>query len=65
MYFKEYPKYMENPNNPSMSDVQCYAAIFTIAEALKKAGREIARTKFIKALESLKNFKLPYPPNFI
>jgi ABC-type branched-subunit amino acid transport system substrate-binding protein len=62
MYLKEYPKYMENPNNPSMSDVSCYAGMFIIAEALKKAGRDLTRTKFIKALESLNNFKPPYHP---
>jgi len=63
MYEKEYPEYMKNPNNPSSSDVSCYVAMLLMGEAMKRAGRDLTRTKYITALESIKDFKYPgYPP---
>lgn len=59
MYKKEYPAYMKNPNNPSCADVGSYAGFQVMAEALKRAGRDLTRTKFIQALESIKSFEWP------
>jgi branched-chain amino acid transport system substrate-binding protein len=63
MYKKEYPDYMKNPFNPTSSDIGSYVAMQVMAEALKRAGRDLTRTKYIAALESMKGFKTPwYPP---
>jgi branched-chain amino acid transport system substrate-binding protein len=62
MYEKEYPDYVKNPNNPSSSDVTSYVALQLLGEGLKRAGRDLTRTKFITAMESIKDFKSPWIP---
>jgi branched-chain amino acid transport system substrate-binding protein len=63
MYEKEYPEYMKNPSNPCMSDVSAYAGVKIIAEGLKRAGKDLTQDKFIKAMETLRDFRVPwYPP---
>ncbi len=60
MYKKEYPEYMKNPYNPSDTDITSYVAFQLIAEALKRAGKDLTRTKYIEAMESIKDFKTPW-----
>ena len=60
MYEKEYPSYVKNPNNPSGNDSVSYMGFQIIVEALKRAGRDLTRTKYIKAMESIKDFKSPW-----
>jgi len=62
MYEKEYPDYMKNPNNPSINDVGSYVAFQVIIEALKRAGKDLTRAKYVEALESLKDFRMPWVP---
>jgi branched-chain amino acid transport system substrate-binding protein len=62
MYNEAYPEYMKNPNNPSSSDVQSYIAMKIYIEALKKAGKDLTKTKFINALESMKNYQTGWIP---
>jgi branched-chain amino acid transport system substrate-binding protein len=62
MYNEAYPDYMKNPNNPSSSDVSSYVAMKVYIEALKRAGRDLTRTKFINALESIKNYETGWLP---
>lgn len=56
LYKKEYPEYMKNPSNPSDSNVTAYVAMQLYAEAIKRAGKDLTRTKFIQALEGIKNY---------
>ena len=60
MYKKEYPDYMKNPNNPSDMDVAPYVGFQVMAEGLRRAGKDLTRTKFIEALESIKSFESPW-----
>lgn len=41
---------------PDYVDVMGYAAAQVVTEALKRAGTDLTREKFVKALESIKNF---------
>jgi branched-chain amino acid transport system substrate-binding protein len=41
---------------PDLGDVLCYGGALTFIEALKRAGKDLTREKFIAALESLKNY---------
>jgi branched-chain amino acid transport system substrate-binding protein len=51
-----------NPNSPkgrpNLFDVWGYTEVYVIAEALRKAGRDLTREKFIDALESLQNYRV-------
>ena len=60
MYKKELPDYMKNPNNPNTADVTAYVGFMTMAEGLKRAGRDLTRTKFIDALDSIDDMKTPW-----
>ena len=62
MYRKEFPDYMKNPLNPSDTDITTYVGFQVMVEALKRAGRDLTRTKYIQALESIKDFKSPWMP---
>jgi branched-chain amino acid transport system substrate-binding protein len=62
LYKKEYPEYMKNPHNPSDSNVTAYVAMQLYAEALKRAGKDLTRTKFIQALEGIKNYDSRWLP---
>ena len=62
LYKKEYPEYMKNPYNPSDSNVTAYVAMQLYAEAIKRAGKDLTRTKFIQALEGIKNYDSSWLP---
>jgi branched-chain amino acid transport system substrate-binding protein len=62
MYRKEFPDYMKNPLNPSDTDITTYVGFQVMVEALKRAGRDLTRTKYIQALESIKDFRSPWMP---
>jgi branched-chain amino acid transport system substrate-binding protein len=51
-----------NPNapkgRPNLFDVWGYTEVYVIAEALRKAGRDLTREKFIDALESVQNYRV-------
>lgn len=51
-----------NPNapkgRPNLFDVWGYTEVYVIAEALKRAGRDLTREKFIDALESIKDYRV-------
>lgn len=50
-------KYPRAPlGRPNYIDLYLYADGYVIAEALKRAGRDLTREKFISALESIKDF---------
>lgn len=56
-YKREYPEYSARPTNPSGADGQTYGAALVFMEGLRRAGRELTREKFVKALETLKDFE--------
>jgi len=62
LYKKEYPEYMKNPYNPSDSNVTAFVAMQLYAEAIKRAGKDLTRTKFIQALEGIKNYDSSWLP---
>ncbi|MGD9922992.1 MAG: ABC transporter substrate-binding protein [Pseudorhodoplanes sp.] len=41
---------------PDLGDVLCYGGALTFIEALKRAGKDLTREKFIAALEALKDY---------
>jgi branched-chain amino acid transport system substrate-binding protein len=43
---------------PNLFDVWGYTEVYVIAEALRKAGRDLTREKFIDALESIQNYRV-------
>ena len=43
---------------PNLFDVWGYTEVYVIAEALRKAGRDLTRDKFIDALESLHDYRV-------
>lgn len=43
---------------PNLFDVWGYTEVYVIAEALKKAGRDLTREKFIGALEQIKDYRV-------
>jgi branched-chain amino acid transport system substrate-binding protein len=51
-----------NPNapkgRPNLFDVYAYGDTYVIAEALKHAGRDLTREKFVDALESMKDYRV-------
>lgn len=51
-----------NPNapkgRPNLFDVWGYTEVYVIAEALKRAGRDLTREKFVDALESIKDYRV-------
>jgi branched-chain amino acid transport system substrate-binding protein len=51
-----------NPNapkgRPNLFDVWGYTEVYVIAEALKMAGRDLTREKFIDALEAIKDYRV-------
>lgn len=50
-------KYPNSPiGRPNHIDIYLYADGYVIAEAVKRAGRDLDREKFVTALESIKNF---------
>jgi branched-chain amino acid transport system substrate-binding protein len=44
---------------PESSDVLAYGGAQVFIEALKRAGRDLTRANFMKALESINNFESP------
>lgn len=53
-YEARYP--VRQPGTPDYAAMQAYSAAQVFVEALKRAGKDLTREKFIEALESLKNF---------
>jgi branched-chain amino acid transport system substrate-binding protein len=51
-----------NPNapkgRPNLFDVWGYTEVYVIAEALRRAGRDLTREKFIDALESIQDYRV-------
>lgn len=51
-----------NPNapkgRPNLFDVYAYGDTYVIAEALKRAGRDLTREKFVDALEAMKDYRI-------
>lgn len=55
------------PSVPNIVDMVSYQGAMVFEEALKRAGRDLTRDKFIAAMESIKNFdasKLTNPASF-
>lgn len=46
----------EKPGRPAGSDMNSYNGAMIFVEALKRAGKDLTRDKFVSALESIKNF---------
>jgi branched-chain amino acid transport system substrate-binding protein len=51
-----------NPNapkgHPNLFDVYAYGDTYVIAEAMKRAGRDLTRDKFVDALEAMKDYRV-------
>ncbi|MFH1090314.1 MAG: ABC transporter substrate-binding protein [Pseudomonadota bacterium] len=62
MYEAAYPEYMKNPNNPASGDVGSYVTMNVLIEALKRAGKDLTRSKYIAARESIDNYVTPWLP---
>ena len=43
---------------PNLFDVWGYTEVYVIAEALRKAGKNLTREKFIDALETINNYRV-------
>ncbi len=49
---------------PNVTSFEAYLNAMVVAEGLKRAGRDLTRTKFIRALEAMKNLDLGCGPTF-
>jgi branched-chain amino acid transport system substrate-binding protein len=61
-YRKQYPEYSARPGNPSAADAQSYGAALVVLEALRRAGPDLTREKFIGALESMNDYDTGFLP---
>ena len=43
---------------PNLYDIMGYTEIHVIAEAMKRAGRDLTREKFVDALETIKDYRV-------
>jgi branched-chain amino acid transport system substrate-binding protein len=55
-YKKEYPD--QPSGRPNWCDVMAYTDTYVIAEAMKRAGKDLTVDKFIKAMETLRDYRV-------
>jgi branched-chain amino acid transport system substrate-binding protein len=55
-YRKEYPN--QPSGRPNWCDVMAYTDTYVIAEAMKRAGKDLTVDKFIKAMETLRDYRV-------
>ena len=56
-YVREYPVISSRPGIPGPGEFQVLGGYSVFMEGLKRAGRELTRSNFISALETVRNFK--------
>ncbi len=52
-----YPDLAQRPNRPSLNDALTYHSAMVMVEALKRAGKDLTREGFVKALESIRDYE--------
>ena len=55
-YRKEYPN--QPSGRPNWCDMMAYTDTYVIAEAMKRAGKDLTVDKFIKAMETLRDYRV-------
>jgi branched-chain amino acid transport system substrate-binding protein len=70
LYAQYYPDVAAKPGEPSIWAPYGYGTAMVVVEGLKRAGKDLTRTRFIEAMETIKNFEtgvIPcptsHPPN--
>ena len=56
-YKKAYPEEAKRPGIPGVPEFQSLGAVKVFLEGLKRAGRDLSRESYLKAMESIKDFE--------
>jgi branched-chain amino acid transport system substrate-binding protein len=59
-YMEAFNKFLPNApkGRPNLYDIMGYTEVYVIAEAMKRAGPDLTRDKFIDALETIDNYRV-------